>query len=478
MAYSWRAWRAGPTHPRPDWDRLSSRRRVLRSGVGGVTAGVVLAGCGGSAGEGTTGAGSGAATSAGGAAGRVPQGTVLTYLSNHNQSEGEVIKASMDRFGEQFPGARVEFQVVDGNALQKLQAMLAAGTPPDMFRTGGNAWAQLANQGAMAEIGSRIRRDKYDLADFIEAAVQQYFWKGKHIGLGSNVGYSLVYYNTAIFREQGIPTPSDDWAKPWTWEQFTDALRRTTKRRPDGEAERYGYTDLGQYHRLLVTNGARLTNDEETRTLYDTPEAIETWEWIYDLLHGQKVAQNPLTHRELAPNTAFISGKATTWISSTAGGMSQLMPHRDLTWDVAPTARGPRLQSERWVYGGGSAWWIAAESKQVDAAWELMKYMQSPAVGRDLATGGFAPIRYSILNSPVWLRSDQPPSRKRPLVDGLKRLLPFPKLTDWNAFNGAIGQEVQFLWRGERRGKEVAERIRQATDPILAEHQAAVKAGK
>ncbi len=135
-------------------------------------------------------------------------------------------------------------------------------------------------------------------------------------------------YSAAIFEEAGIPTPGDDWARPWTWEQFTDALRRTTTRRPDGEPERYGYTDLGAYHRWLVTNGARLTNEEETRTLYDSPEAIETWEWLYDLLHGHKVAQSPLTHRELAPNTAFISGKAVTWVTSTAGGMSQLVPQK------------------------------------------------------------------------------------------------------------------------------------------------------
>jgi multiple sugar transport system substrate-binding protein len=362
--------------------------------------------------------------------------------------------------------------------------MLASGTPPDMFRTGGTNWAQLANQGAMAEIGSRVKRDKYDLADFIEAAVQQYFWKGKHLGLGSNVGYSLVYYNTAIFKDNGVPAPSDDWARPWTWEQFTDALRRVTVRGAGGEpgvhegGGRYGYTDLGAYHRLLVTNGARLTNDEETRTLYDTPEAIETWEWLYDLLHGHKVAQNPLTHRDLSPAAAFIQGKAATWVNSTAGGTTQLVPQKDLQWDVAPTPRGPRLKSERWVYGGGSAWWIAAGARSVDATWEFLKHLESPEVGRNFALGGFAPIRYSVLNSPAWLRSDQPPASKRPLVDGLKRLLPFPKLTNWAAFDKAIDDEVQALWKGERRGREVAQRIRQATDPLLAEHQQAIKAGK
>lgn len=158
-----------------------------------------------------------------------------------------------------------------------------------------------------------------------------------------------------------------------------------------------------------------------------------------------------------------------------ANGTTQLAPRQDLQWNAAATPKGPRLKSEKWVYGGGSAWWITAQSKAVDATWELLKHLESPETGRNFAAGGFAPIRYSVLNSPAWIRSDQPPTNKKVLVDGLKRLLPFPKLTNWAQFNSAISKEVQALWTGERRGREVAQRIRQATDPILAEHQAAIK---
>jgi ABC-type glycerol-3-phosphate transport system substrate-binding protein len=225
----------------------------------------------------------------------------------------------------------------------------------------------------------------------------------------------------------------------------------------------------------MVTNGARLTNEEETRTLYDSPEAIETWEWLYDLVHAHKVAQSPLDQAQLSPANAFIQGKAAVYLTSTANGVTQLVPQKDLPWDATPTAKGPRMKGEKWVYGGGSAWWIAAGSKSVDATWEFLKHLESPEVGTNFALGGFAPIRYSVLNSPAWLRSDQPPKSKKPLVDGLKRLLPFPKLINWAQFDKAIGDEVQALWKGERRGREVALRIRQVTDPILAEHQRAIK---
>jgi multiple sugar transport system substrate-binding protein len=441
------------------------------SSAGAGVAMLVAAGCAGGAGRESGGAGQAAAP----AAARPGPGTSIMYLGNHNAAEAQVVSPQMLAFEQKFPGAKVEITNLSAGYDEKLKSMLAAGTPPDLFRTGGTNWAQLANQGAMAEIGSRIKRDKYDLSDLIEAAVQQYFWKGKHLGLGSNVGYSLVYYNTAVFREAGVRDPSDDWARPWTWDEFTDALKRTTTRGAGGEPERYGFTDLAEYHRILVTNGARIANDEETRTLYDTPEAIEVWEWLFDLVHAHQVAQSPLTHGQLNPANAFIQQKAVTWIKSTANGTTQLVPVKDLQWNAAPTPRGPRLKSDKWIWGGGSAWWIAAGSKSVDATWEFLKHLESPEAGRAFAEGGFAPIRHTVLNSPAWLRSDQPPASKKPLVDGLKRLLPFPKLTNWDRFNGAINEEVQALWKGERRGREVAQRIRQATDPILAEHQAAIK---
>ncbi|HVG95624.1 MAG TPA: sugar ABC transporter substrate-binding protein, partial [Chloroflexota bacterium] len=412
------------------------------------------------------------------AARTVPPGTTISYLGSHNQAEGQLVGGQMQAFEQKAPGVKVEVSYLTADYMTKLRTLLASGTPPDLFRTGGTPWAQLANQGAMAEIDSRIKRDRFDLSDLIDAAVAQYTWRGKQLGLGSNVGYTLLYYNPEAFRQAGVPLPGDDWATPWTWDQFNDAMRRVTTRQGSGEPDRFGFTALDAYMRLLVTNGATLTDEAETRTLYDTPEAIDTWQWIDDLLRGLNVAQNPLTYREQPSDRTFIQGKAAAWVGSTADGATRFVGQKDLTWDVAPTPRGPRLKSDRWIFGGGSAWWIAAGSPHPDAAWEFLKYMESPEVGQNLALGGFAPIRFSVLNSPAWLRSDQPPKSKRLLVDGLKKLLPFPKLTTWDAYSAAIDAEVQSLWKGERRAREVAERIRAATDPILAEHQRNLKAGR
>ncbi len=161
----------------------------------------------------------------------------MAYLGNHNQAESQVVEPQMKGFEQKFPGAKVEVTNLTAGYDEKLQSMLAAGTPPDMFRTGGTGWAQYANQGAMAEIGSRVKRDKYDLTDLIEAAVEQYHWKGKHLGLGSNVGYSLFYYNTALFSENGVPAPSDDWTEAL---DLRPVYGRPQARHPAGRQRRGG----------------------------------------------------------------------------------------------------------------------------------------------------------------------------------------------------------------------------------------------
>ena len=191
------------------------------------------------------------------------------------------------------------------------------------------------------------------------------------------------------------------------------------------------------------------------------------------------MAQNPLTFGAQPPIQAFVNGRSALFLSQASDAFTQLVPHKDLPWDVAPTPRGPKLTRDKWVWGGGTAWFLPAAGKVLDPTWDLVKHMVSPEVIRDLAAGGYMPVRQSVLNSPAWVRpADQPPRSKRPLVDGSKHLRPFPKITNWDRFDKAIGDEVPPLWRGERRGREVATRIRQATDPILAEHQAALKAGK
>ena len=77
----------------------------------------------------------------------------MAYLGNHNQAESQVVEPQMKGFEQKFPGARVEVTNLTAGYDEKLQSMLAAGTPPDMFRTGGTVGRSTPTRGRWRRSG-------------------------------------------------------------------------------------------------------------------------------------------------------------------------------------------------------------------------------------------------------------------------------------------------------------------------------------
>jgi len=160
------------------------------------------------------------------------------------------------------------------------------------------------------------------------------------------------------------------------------------------------------------------------------------------------------------------------WQSSTATGTTTARTISGFTWDVAPPPRGPKVSGGRKTFGGGSGWFLAATTKaEEEAAWRLYQHMLSKETVSAMAATGFAPIRRSVVNSPVWLDPTKPPKSKRVATDGFEGIVPFPKLTTWGDWQTAAGKEMEGLWNGSRTAQEVANAIKTVTEPFIARHK-------
>ncbi len=58
-----------------------------------------------------------------------------------------------------------------------LTPLLAAGTPPAMASMDASQGVEFVDRGEMASLDDFIRRDKYDLTDYIPVSLEQYRWK-------------------------------------------------------------------------------------------------------------------------------------------------------------------------------------------------------------------------------------------------------------------------------------------------------------
>ena len=128
----------------------------------------------------------------------------------------------MQRWGATFQqrtGVKVEVSGGIAGYGDKLAAGFAGGAPPDVYRY---LYASIPLPGAierkmLLKLDALVKRDKYDLSEFRKDAIKLYRWKGSLWALPRDYGLQLVYYNTDVFRREGLPPLPTDWNdKTWT----------------------------------------------------------------------------------------------------------------------------------------------------------------------------------------------------------------------------------------------------------------------
>src|SRR6266508_2137035 len=135
---------------------------------------------------------------------REARGT-LEFMTNQAAAPFAAVEAAIAAFRQQQPQIEVRISNVSAQYDDKLQTPIASGTPPDMFRVGGDQFARFYVLKVMLQLDGLFRRDKVDLSDFYPASLEQYKWTGKQFGMPSDYGYRMVYYNVDLLQKAGVP---------------------------------------------------------------------------------------------------------------------------------------------------------------------------------------------------------------------------------------------------------------------------------
>ncbi|MGA1517608.1 MAG: ABC transporter substrate-binding protein, partial [Phycisphaerales bacterium] len=162
---------------------------------------------------------------------------VMHWSGDGGPEEDAIVEEALARFEAEHPGIRVR-RVNPGDAgsfYTKLQTMLVAGEPPDVFYVGAERLANFAELGLLAPLdefvaaeGSGEGDGSLDLDDFFPATVEAFRYDGSRVGDGTLYGipkdFTTVgfYLNLELFKRAGIDPPRDDW----TWEEFIEIARR------------------------------------------------------------------------------------------------------------------------------------------------------------------------------------------------------------------------------------------------------------
>ena len=288
----------------------------------------------------------------------------------------------------------------------KLTTEFSSGGGPDIFWVNTPMIASWLKDGVMEDLTAKIRAAHINLGQYLPALVSLHTFGGKIYGLPKDWDTIAYYYNADYFRQHHITVPAGlSWnpANGGTWLRFLRELTTDTSGHnalspafnPNSVAT-YA-TDVPNemqwgFEPYLAENGVRIISQPYAKNVaFATPAGQQTFQFLTNLMYKWHVAApGSVLGADAAANNsedqqAFAKGKVAMiesgdWI--TAGLPSEVKFHIG----VLPFPAGPQ---GNWTVLNGLIDSINTHSPNQQAAWELEKWLGSPASERILGAGGY-----------------------------------------------------------------------------------------
>ena len=199
-----------------------------------------------------------------------------------------------------------------GSFYTKLQTMMAAGTPPDVFYVGAERLASYADAGLLLPlddwVGVEGTAEDFQLDAFYPATVDAFRFEDGKVGQGrlwgipkdfTTVGF---YYNRDLLERAGMPEPASDW----TWNEFIESARAVGQLPECTGAEFVNWPSM--IRAVLWTENVDLL-DDDTSIRFDDPKVVEVLERIRSWRHDETNTLTSGRSETANPASRFLGGK-------------------------------------------------------------------------------------------------------------------------------------------------------------------------
>lgn len=267
----------------------------------------------------------------------------------------------------------------------------------------------------------------------------------------------VMYYNTAIFEEEGIEPP----AKDWTWDNFLETCTKLAKV-SGGADDRYAYSFwgsgmFGMAAWYFNNDTSPLTADWSASNLLDAKVA-ETVQFLADLILKHKVAPNPEGWDEGAQFHAGHLAMRTCGRWCISGSLEAKFETYDLQYQ--PHASGPLK-----TVAGTDGWGVSTSSKNPQQAWEVVKLLSDADASLDMVKlGGNIPALRSVAEMPEF--AEFGPANTAIFYESLDVAATVPSPRNFNIIEPILNRHYATIWNGE---KSVAEALQAAHDELQPE---------
>jgi multiple sugar transport system substrate-binding protein len=250
--------------------RSEFSRRSLLKGIGVATGAAALAACSGKA-----------STSSSSSTQAIKKGT-LTVMCN----KGEISDEQKSLFETAYPDLKLEIITSDQT---RLNAMLAAGSPPDLVRDAGtDVTPYIASRSLALNLDPYFAKSTILKDADILPINDVWKWDGTTHGKGSRYGLAkdwsqdaMYWCNTDMWTAAGVALPTA--GTPLTYDAILEAAKKLTKS-AKGKTTLYGlWTTAPRMNiiaSMVATAGGRIMSEDLATADLTSPEAQQALTWL------------------------------------------------------------------------------------------------------------------------------------------------------------------------------------------------------
>lgn len=316
-----------------------------------------------------------------------------------NFSDGEISKDQIAEFEASHPNIKIERIDADYN---KLMAMIAAGTAPDIIRlSGATELPAFVTRGLALNLTPYFNDSTVFKADDFLPVVDLFKFDGKTQGVGDIYGlpkdwspdFSLIY-NKKLFTAAGVPFPSA--TEPMTWDELFALGQKFTKKE-GSKITQFGFQNIfsggvSANQDVLLVQLKQLGKDlfgADGKVDFTTPESKQILKmWVDAAKAG--IGGSPLntgTPWTLLGTDELPILMTGYWLTGWMRGDPSTKDHLD-DFAMAPTPimkGGTRVSATQSATGGI----IFSKTKHPNEAWEVFEWYFGGKPADDRAKSGW-----------------------------------------------------------------------------------------
>jgi len=410
----------------------------------------------------------------------------LSMLQAGNIQTLQIMQKVMDAFHKRYPNITVKPNVVPGaNYDQRIDLLLAAGTPPALWFPGANrGYRYYAARNFFPSIDAEIAASHYDLTDFYKPLIDFCIWKGQHVGLPADWYGSILIYNKTLFDKAKLPYPPLDWTdKSWDYDKFLEYAKALTVVQ-GGKTVQWGIDSAMTDSRFpfWIFGGDAFTPDAyqtgfPAKATLNTPEVVDGLQFLSDLLNKWKVQPTPAQAQaaQAGAPSLFQTGKIGMELTAnwSFSGYSKI---KNFEWGLAAVPWPPkRYGMPRKAPFYPDQWMVLKGQKDLQSAWALQSWMSGPEGMRLwVQSAGALPARKSLSGQMSAMMKSYIPHLTEAMVTTMSdavnhtHVTPSHAIVNWPQIGDqAVNPVLQKLQLGQITGKQAADQMAAKINAVL-----------